>query len=180
MIDTTEQIAHARAEKDRFFKSHPQSPLTPEQQRTFDGLNYFEPNPALDLELVPTPFERKENVRMMTSTNEIRSYVKWGTVKFAVDGEEATLTVFAVPGQGFFLPFTDATSGEESYDAGRYVEIEQLPDGKLHIDFNEAYNPYCAYSPMWSCPLVPSENHLGVPIRAGEKTPTGEWVGLTE
>lgn len=176
MTYSTERLQHMRADKDRFFKNHPQSPLTPEQQFHFQNLNYFEPNPALDIEVTPTPFERKENVRMMTSTNEIRSYVKWGTVKFTVDGQEATLTLYFVPGQGFFLPFIDATTGTESYGAGRYVEVEQLPGGKVHIDFNEAYNPYCAYSPMWSCPLVPAENHLEVPIRAGEKIPTGEWV----
>ena len=72
-------------------------------------------------------------------------------------------------GHGNFLPFTDATSGEETYGAGRYVEIDILEDGRVAIDFNMAYNPYCAYNEDWSCPLTPFENRLQVPIQAGEK-----------
>jgi uncharacterized protein (DUF1684 family) len=81
----------------------------------------------------------------------------------------------------------DATSGTETYDAGRYVEAERLPNGKVLLDFNAAYNPYCAYNEppslsvghephVWSCPIPPKENRLKVPIRAGEKKPIGEWV----
>ena len=78
------------------------------------------------------------------------------------------LTVFA-SGYGFFLPFVDNLAGSETYPAGRYLEPEPLPDGKYLIDFNQAYNPYCAYNEHWSCPLTPFENRLKVPIRAGEK-----------
>ncbi len=70
---------------------------------------------------------------------------------------------------GYFLPFADSTSGEETYGAGRYLEIETLPDGTSLVDFNYAYNPYCAYNEKWSCPLTPSENRLKVPIESGEK-----------
>ena len=70
---------------------------------------------------------------------------------------------------GFFLPFVDSLAGQETYPAGRYVEVERLPNGKFQVDFNLAYNPYCAYNDQWSCPLTPAENRLKVAIRAGEK-----------
>lgn len=85
------------------------------------------------------------------------------------------LTLFASD-HGFFLPFVDSLRGEETYGAGRYLEPEEGPDGRFHIDFNLAYNPYCAYNENWSCPLTPFENRLNVPIRAGEKLPAGDWV----
>ena len=68
-----------------------------------------------------------------------------------------------------FLPFADATSGVETYGAGRYLEPEALPDGRMSVDFNYAYNPYCAYNERWSCPITPAENRIDVPIRGGER-----------
>ena len=78
------------------------------------------------------------------------------------------LTVYANP-QGFFLPFVDALAGTETYGAGRYLDPEPLGGGRVLLDFNRAYNPYCAYNEQWSCPITPRENRLAVPIRAGEK-----------
>ena len=90
-----------------------------------------------------------------------------GTVKFTADGTEATLLAFH-QGDELFIPFRDSTSGNETYGAGRYVEAEPLGDGRFELDFNRAYNPYCAYNDAWRCPLPPRENWLTVPIRAGE------------
>ena len=78
------------------------------------------------------------------------------------------LTLYAV-GDEFFLPFVDSLAGKETYGAGRYLEPHRHGDGPFHIDFNYAYNPYCAYNERWSCPITPAENRLKVPIRAGEK-----------
>ncbi len=189
-MEQTEQITWLRQEKDRFFKNSPYSPLSPQQQTTFNRLDYFDPNPALIFDLKPEPFADQKHVQMQTSTGEMRTYMRWGQVKFPVDGQEATLTLYFSPGQeNFFVPFTDSTNGQETYGSGRYLEVKRLPDGKVRLDFNEAYNPYCAYpSPqsliedsdgepkMWSCPIPPRENHLSVAIRAGEKKPRGEWV----
>jgi uncharacterized protein (DUF1684 family) len=87
-----------------------------------------------------------------------------------VGDEQASLTVYAaVGGGGFFLPFMDATNGQGTYEAGRYLEIDPRPDGSFEVDFNLAYNPYCAYNEHWSCPIPPKENRLSVPIEAGEK-----------
>ena len=77
---------------------------------------------------------------------------------------------------GFFLPFADALAGKETYGASRYLEPEQLPNGRVLVDFNYAYNPYCVYNELFSCPLTPIENRLKVPIRAGEKLPEEDWL----
>jgi uncharacterized protein (DUF1684 family) len=88
--------------------------------------------------------------------------------KFQVEGQEAELTIYQNE-NGYFLPFVDALAGKETYPAGRYLEPEELHGNRFLVDFNLAYNPYCAYNEMWSCPITPPENRLKVPIRAGEK-----------
>jgi uncharacterized protein (DUF1684 family) len=179
-----------RQDKDHFFKNSAYSPLQPEQQAKFDGLQYYEPNPALRFELTPEPYADQAHVQMQTSTGEMRSYMRWGRVVFSVEGQETTLTLYFTPGEAaFFVPFMDATSSTETYGAGRYLEAERLPSGKVLVDFNTAYSPFCAYNEppelaekaghepvTWSCPIPPKENRLKVAIRAGEKKPVGEWV----
>ena len=161
-------LEHVRRQKDQFFQTDQQSPLTPDQQQTFHGLRYFPGNPALRFTLKVEEFPEKSEIVMQTSTGETRQYVRYGTVSFPIDGQQATLTIYATE-HGFFLPFTDALAGEETYAAGRYLDPVVLEDGRLLIDFNLAYNPYCAYNDAWSCPITPLENRLKVPIRAGEK-----------
>lgn len=157
-----------RADKDDFFAHHPQSPLTSEQKKSFRGLDYFDENPELQLEVELEKFPEHEQVVIQTSTGQTQTYARYGRFKFAVDGQEAELTLYSSD-HGFFLPFTDSLAGEETYPAGRYLEPDPLPGDRFLVDFNLAYNPYCAYNEMWSCPLTPPENRLKVPIRAGEK-----------
>ena len=157
-----------RAEKDEFFGGHPQSPLTPEQKKDFQGLKYFPENELLRLEVLPDEFPVKLAFEMQTSTGNVQHYEKFGRFKFTVDGEVVELTIYQ-GGHGFFLPFVDALAGLETYPAGRYLEPEPLPGGRFFVDFNVSYNPYCAYNEMWSCPITPAENRLRVAIRAGEK-----------
>ena len=156
-----------RAEKDAFFAKESQSPLTPEQKRSFHGLNYFPENPELTFEVEPEKFPEKEKIQMQTSTGDIQTYTRYGRIKFSVDGKEVELTIYS-DRNSYFLPFVDSQAGKETYPAGRYLEPEALPGGKFLVDFNLAYNPYCAYNEMWSCPLTPFENHIDVPIKAGE------------
>lgn len=165
----TEALRAFRAEKDHFFREHPQSPLPAGQREGFSGLRYYDPDPALDLLLQPEPVDPPEIVEMTTSTGETAPYARWATVSFEVDGQPAQLTLYRAPSGELFLPFQDANAGGETYGAGRYLEPEELPQAAVHIDFNYAYNPFCAYSDEWSCPLPPPENRLRVPIRAGEK-----------
>jgi uncharacterized protein len=162
------ELESFRAEKDEFFGSHPQSPLTREQKRNFHGLNYFPENEALRLEVQVDEFPLKESFEMQTSTGDVQIYEKYGKFKFMVDGIEAELIIYQSE-HGFFLPFVDALAGNETYPAGRYLEPESLPGGLFFVDFNLAYNPYCAYNEHWSCPIAPPENRLKAAIRAGEK-----------
>jgi uncharacterized protein len=157
-----------RKEKDAFFLHDDQSPLTVEQRREFKGLQYFPENPALRLEL---PLERAaqlKQVTLATSTGDEREYWQVGQVRFQVDGSEATLQIYE-DNYGFFLPFVDATALAETYGAGRYLEPHEIRHDVLYVDFNLAYNPYCAYNERWSCPLPPAANRLKVRIEAGEK-----------
>jgi uncharacterized protein (DUF1684 family) len=158
-----------RAEKDDFFAADPESPLTREQKQEFNGLNYFDENPALRLEVQVEEFDHKEKIEMQTTTGDVQPYERFGRFRFSVDGQDAELTIYRGP-HGFFLPFVDSLAGNETYPAGRYLEPEPLPGGRFFVDFNLAYNPYCAYNETWSCPITPPENRLKIPIRAGEKT----------
>jgi uncharacterized protein len=157
-----------RSEKDRFMATDLQSPLQAEQKRMFKGLQYFPENPGLRLEVTIEPLLEQNIIQMQTSTGDIQEYIRYGKFKFMVDGQEAELTIYA-DSNGYFLPFVDGQAGKETYPAGRYLEPIDLGKRKFLIDFNYAYNPYCAYNDYWSCPLTPFENRLKAPIRAGEK-----------
>jgi uncharacterized protein (DUF1684 family) len=163
-----DELEEFRRQKDEYFRSSPASPLTAQQRRSFDGLKYFPPDPALDFMLQGEPFDHRSTLQMQTTTGDVQLYERTARVHFQVDGQPAELTIFGNE-NGLFLPFADSLAGEETYGAGRYLEPELLPDGRYHIDFNLAYNPYCAYNANWSCPITPAENRLKVPIRAGEK-----------
>jgi uncharacterized protein (DUF1684 family) len=158
-----------RKRKDRFFKSDPDSPLSAEQKRAFSGLEYYAENPALRFDVEVEPFAEQVHVQMQTSTGDVQDYVRYGTFRFKAEDQPAVLTVYTSEEGGAFVPFADATSGSETYGAGRYLELEPLGGNRFHVDFNLAYNPWCAYSPDYSCPIPPRENRIQVPIHAGEK-----------
>lgn len=165
------ELDEFRRAKDEFFGTDQQSPLTPRQREGFEGLRYYEEHPALAFELEPERLEATEPVLMDTSTGGEAVFQRWGRIRFPVGDDEAELTLYRDPASGaFFLPFQDANAGGETYGAGRYLEVEPLEDGRVLVDFNYAYNPYCAYNEHWSCPIPPAENRLSVPIRAGEQS----------
>src|SRR3990172_3923503 len=157
-----------RADKDNFYARHHQSPLTQAQKRDFKGLDYFPENTALRLEVDVETSQTSETIMIDTTGGQPQTYQRFGRFKFLVDGQSAELTIYKNQ-NGYFLPFVDNLAGKETYPAGRYLEPEKLPNGKFLVDFNLAYNPYCAYNEQWSCPITPAENRLKVPIRAGEK-----------
>ncbi len=157
-----------RLQKDQFFATDQHSPLLPEQKTQFDGLNYYPVEEGLRFELDIEEFDDKQQIKMQTSTGDLRDFTRYGKLNFSVDGEDVSLTVYHNP-HGFFIPFVDAQAGKETYGAGRYLDPEQTADGRLILDFNLAYNPYCAYNEFYSCPLPPAENRLPVAIKAGEK-----------
>lgn len=165
-MSTLEKFRH---EKDQFFKNDQNSPLTQEQKMVFSNLNYFPENTALRLELAMEWIYPPVTTNMITSTGDRRDYLYKAHIRFQVDGKEAVLQVYEDSFGGYFLPFVDATAPKETYGAGRYLEPEEIRPGVLLVDFNLAYNPFCAYNNRWSCPIPPHENRLSLRIEAGEK-----------
>lgn len=165
----------ARKDKDRFFKTSKDSPLLNEQQWKFKELSYFPVDIAFKVtahyERLPKPVE----FRIQTSTGHERVYVTVGRFDFTLAKKKMTLFAYHEKGQeatgrnSLFVPFTDLTTGKESYGAGRYLDVEAPPGDSIVLDFNLAYNPYCAYNYNFSCPIPPPENRLDIEIKAGEK-----------
>ncbi len=164
-------IEAERAHKDAEFRNSPYSPLDAEARQNFAGLSYYPPDLATQMTLSLQRIE-PEPIIIHTNTGDEQPFNKIGTVEFEIDGEKASLAIYQGKGDAegeLFSPFKDATNGAETYGAGRYLEPVLLSGDKVVIDFNLAYNPYCAYSENFVCPLPPRENWLKVPIRAGEK-----------
>ena len=168
-------IEQLRRQKDDYFRSHPQSPLTPAQKHLFAGLSYYPYNPELDLEVEVIPFEKPTDIQMQTTTGEIQWFRRYGEFTFDVDGKATRLTIFQAT-YGFFLPVVDTQAGIETYPAGRYMEPEAMGGNRMVIDLNRLYNPFCAYNDKWSCPITPAENRIDVAIRAGEMIPDERWL----
>lgn len=166
-----------REARDELFRAHPQSPLPVETRASFEGLPYFRYDPELR---VLASVEQAEEARILISGSgeEPTPFRRFATAAFELGGEPHRLSLYWLDayGGGLFLPFGDATSGRETYGAGRYlldtVKGADLgeQDGRLVLDFNFAYNPSCSYDPRWACPLAPPENRLPVAIRAGERS----------
>ena len=131
------ELTDFRKEKDDFFASDPQSPLTPAQKRSFSGLVYFPENPALRLELTLQKFTSQDPVQMQTSSGEVQSYTRCGSFSFSVDGVDAELTLY-LSRDSYFLPFVDSLAGQETYPAGRYLDPESLGQDRFAVDFNLA------------------------------------------
>ena len=180
-----------RAQKDALFATHPQSALSTEDRQTFTGLPYFPYTKALRLEATLEPEVVEETSALPASGAHAMQFRRAGRINFTVEGTPLQLIVYWIDvyGGGLFLPFRDATCGQESYGGGRYLfdtvkgsDFIQLDagkgeaaerlgygGGKIVLDFNYAYNPSCAYDARWVCPLAPNENRLSVSIRAGEQ-----------
>ena len=165
-----------RETRDDLFANHPQSPLTPEQRATFTGVPYYDYDPALRVLADTEPAERVQRA-IATSGEEPYSFTRFARAVF----DDRSLDLYWLDGYGggVYLCFADATSGTETYGAGRYlldtVKGSDLgtQKGKLVLDFNFAYNPSCSYDPRWVCPLAPPGNRLAAPVRGGEKYPLG-------
>ena len=166
-----EALHHHRDDKDEFFKLSPHSPIPDHERETFSGLAYFEPNPNLVFTVDLEPVESAP-VLIPTTTGDARTYQRVATATFEVVATDVTLALYSAGNDGLFLPFRDATSGKQSYGAGRYLDIEPSEGVSVTIDFNYAYAPFCAYSDQYSCALPPQENWLAVSIEAGERNPS--------
>lgn len=154
-----------------------ESPLTEEDFKTFKGLDFYpiDEKYIVKATFIHTPEEKI--FKMKTTGTRTPEYVKYGQLIFSLDGQEFKLNLYQnidlIKKEGFadylFLPFSDLTCGKESYIGGRYIDMRIPKSDMVSIDFNKAYNPYCAYNHKYSCPIVPLENDLQIAILAGVK-----------
>lgn len=168
------QIEREREQKDKYFKSHPRSPIPPSERKDFDGLNYYPVKPELRFELKLHEHKEKKKIKVSDSHGGKQEYLRWGEFRFKIDGDEVVLQVYKSDSgeKRLWVPFKDETNGEETYGAGRYIDLEpsrHKKDGKWILDLNQAYNPSCAYNEKYVCPFIPTENWLKVKMEAGEK-----------
>jgi uncharacterized protein len=166
-----QKLLDFRKQKDHYFRTSPDSPIAGKEN--FKGLNYFEPN---------SNFKVKANLSLLKDTlpyslskndGKKTKYLRFATATFMVNNKECRLTLFKlrdkIDNNVLFIPFADETNGLETYNGGRYLDVKLKNEKYIVLDFNLAYNPYCAYSYKYSCPLPPKENILQVSIEAGEK-----------
>ncbi|NNT73080.1 DUF1684 domain-containing protein [Flavobacterium sp. IMCC34852] len=154
-----------------------ESPLTEEDFKTFKGLDFFPINEKFIVEAQFTRTPNEKVFKMKTSTTRLPEYIKYGELSFSIDGKAFKLNLYQnidlTKKEGYedylFLPFSDLTCGKESYIGGRYIDMRIPKTNTVTIDFNKAYNPYCAYNHKYSCPIVPLENDLNIEILAGVK-----------
>lgn len=167
---------HRKAQKKEFLDPS-KSPLSADEIKSFRGLSYF----GIDLNFrVRARFVRTENTPlfvMQTTTDRLPRYRKFGEVHFEIDDMPIVLEVYQSPevslrpgySDYLFVPFTDQTNGSETYEVGRYIDLRIPASDEVVVDFNLAYNPYCAYNDRYSCPIPPAVNNIGMRIEAGEK-----------
>jgi uncharacterized protein len=168
-----------KSQRDELFRFHRQSPVPEADRSSFPGITYYpyDPNSRVLAEVVEASPERYD----IATSGEGGSYAftRFAVARFELHGEPLELELYWLEGYGggVFMPFRDATSGRETYGAGRYVLDTVkgadlgMEGGLLVLDFNFSYNPSCAYDPQWVCPLAPPPNRLSMPIRAGELYP---------
>jgi uncharacterized protein (DUF1684 family) len=164
-----EYILVERLKKEEFLRVNSESPFV-KSALTMDTLSYFPIDMVYKVIAKVERIEKRQVVMIANSDGSSARYLKYARLSFKIKGQECQLTVLKQQfGIGYFLGFTDLTSGDQSYGGGRYLDISEIKGDRLTLDFNLAYNPYCAYSAGFQCPFPPKENDLNVAIRAGEK-----------
>ncbi len=169
------QVGEFQRELNAEFRDPTQSPLPPAARKRFDGLSFYPTNYDCYVEATFVRDSTTAPFFMPTSKPRQAPYRRYGELRFSLNGQALRLTVYQnldllkKPGYEnyLFVPFTDATNGHGTYGGGRYLDLRSPLAARLPLDFNRAYNPYCAYSDQYSCPIPPAENHLSVPIPAG-------------
>ena len=167
-----EDVAAGRAIKDKEFNTASDSPVPANRRAELLPLSYFPIDPDYKVATALTPSNDSTVVPMATSTGGRAQFRRVGTFDFSLKGQPLKLTAFhevGARGDTLFVPFTDLTTGNETYDAGRFLELQPNATGIYGIDFNRAFFPYCYYNITYECPISPRENHLKIPVRAGER-----------
>ena len=168
------EITKERKDKDEFMQNAEESPFT-NSKDPFEGLSYFAPDIKFRIQASLNYIQKRETFTLVTNIGDAQSYLTYAWAEFDLDNLHNRLLILEVtdpgPEQGkLFLAFADQTSANETYGAGRYLDIKKVPGAStLTLDFNKAYNPYCAYTEKFVCPFPPKENLLKVGIKAGEK-----------
>ena len=172
-----EQLAAERAFKDEHFLESPDSPVPFEKRDTLLPLSYYEIDPSYSVPAALSLSDERPVFEMPTSSGALRRMQLVGVLEFTLLGEPRSLGAFMPEGTRqitrLFVPFADLTTGDDTYDAGRYLDIDPTTTGYYAIDFNQAYNPYCAYNDTYECPFPPPTNRLKAAVRAGERFPGG-------
>lgn len=169
--DWVRQVQDFRKGKEEFFATSDESPLAHSKTHSFKMLRYFPPDPKYKVHTMLHKYDHPEKVLMATSKGTRQQFHRLGYFEFDITGRKVKLQAYRSAereSNELFISFKDGTSGKESYGAARYLDIEETADDKYVIDFNYAYNPYCAYSDDHACPLPPKENWLEVRTPAGE------------
>ena len=169
---TSSTVQAERARKDEAFRRQVDQPIPMASQQYFLPLKYFPVDPAYSVTASFTPAAARTPLQMPTSAGKMRDMEQVGTLSFTLKGQLMSLGAFVetgTPPDRLFVPFTDLTSGTETYAAGRYLELDRTATGIYTIDFNRAFHPYCYYNENYDCPFPPPSNRLPTPVRAGEK-----------
>jgi len=179
--DYTAKISAERASKDKLFEQS-DDPVPTARHTEFLPLAYFPIDPDFDVPAQLKPADDRRVFDMPTSTGTQRKMRRVGALQFTLKGQPMTLTAFveadAKTLDRLFVPFNDMTSGTETYQGGRYMDLDRTPTGIYEVDFNRAYHPYCVYNVSYECPIPPPENRLKVSISAGEKLKKSEVSSL--
>ena len=169
-----QQIEAWHAARDQQFRAD-KDPIPASRKATLLPIPYFPVDPNYTVAAALRLGQERPVVPMPTSTGTIRRYQRVGVLEFTFEGQPLSLGAFVPEGtreiEELFVPFVDGTSGKETYPAGRYLDLFPTATGLYTIDFNKAYNPYCAYNNTYECPYPPASNRLKIAIRAGEKAP---------
>jgi hypothetical protein len=170
--DYVAKLTAARVAKDAQFQKE-REPVPPDRKKELLPLEYFPINSVYSVPAVLKLFDKIETVGLVTSTGSIDQFRRVGQLEFTINGQPLKLTAYVAAGaetmDRLFVPFSDLTSGTETYNTGRYLDLDRTTTGLYQIDFNLAYNPYCYFSLIYICPLPTAENRLPVRIEAGEK-----------
>lgn len=167
--DYVARLTAIRAAKDHQFRIE-DDPVPPGRKDEFLPLAYFPIDPAYDVVAALTPATERVELMMPTSSGQLRRMLQIGTLSFTLKGQEMTLLAFTEGDLNhLFVPFSDLTSGTETYAAGRFLDLDRTATNLYSLDFNRAYIPYCYYNAAFECPYPPAANRLKIPIHAGER-----------
>ena len=171
--DYVKDIIRLRSNYNHYIKYYEDSPLEQDELTNFSSLDYFEIDNKFKIKAKLEVLSIQDTFNIKLSEKKKIQFLKYGLARFSYQGRPQKLVLLKhinSTDNKFFIPFKDKTNGKITYGAGRYLDVEKINNNKIVIDFNLAYNPYCAYNSNYKCPMVPAENMLNEEIRAGEKS----------